>query len=576
MAIPLVVSRLIARDFQALPLILGQVGLGLVLGWLYLPTRWWRILLIIVSLVFTVGGFAQRWFLANSWRSKSETSQLEVIGFTSKGAISTLSTSGDERAGVRRWQLAPGTTELELSFEARLREGRVGWNWYSPDSLEPLVEGDRLFARWQPSEESFLRRRYLLDKQLQHPLRLTVVARAAEAGCGRVRLREIKGRAVSVENLCFTESWREFSYELPATDLEMIEALSVTLDRFAMSHLDVYSRLETLQNDAWQALTPAPTGVALGVRWQGQEGLAPEVRFLPTSVWQHYTLQLGDAAFRTLSEITTFVEVEPGLVLELRDVELRSLTPGVANPTPAPVRVRQTLFTPHANLAGHMLATLALAVYTTATTPWLALLGMVLSSGGIWLTGSRTAFFANLLGFALLFAFTLRSRRWLVYYLSVLALVGCFVLVGAERLGRLLHFDEDVSRPRIWSLAWQLFTENPLTGVSTSDFAARAAAEGMLVAGTGVFHAHNAWLSMASSYGVLGLVASLWLTLGMVIMGWRWGRWRGLAFLAPVLLMNMFDYSLLYIGVLLPLSHTLNVFWVTRKTLASTLTTGDD
>lgn len=564
-AIPLSLSRILAREFDALPLVLGQMGLGLALSWLYLPVRWFRLLLIVVSLVFTVGGFAQRWFLANAWRTNTEASQLEVIGLTTKGAVSALSTESDERAGVRVWQLEPGTTKLELAFEARLREGEIGWNWYSPDPLEPRVEEDTLFTRWHPSSESFLRRRYIFYKPSQQPLRLKVAVRASEAGCGRLRIREIAGQARTVERLCLTPIWQEFSYEWT---FQTSEGLSVILDGFTMSQLDLYSQLEVRQDDTWLPFNPpAPTGVALGLMWRGQEGFRPEVRFLPTSDWHSYTLELEDEAFSTLEKITTFVEAEPGVVLELRNVELRSQTPDVANPTPMLLRVRQTLFTPHPNLAGHMLAMVALAIYATAATPWLAFVGMVSSLGGIWLTGSRTAFFASLLGFALLFTFTLKRWRWAVYFFSATLVVGGLAFIGTEQLGRVLQFDdENVSRPRIWSLAWQLFVEHPLTGVSASDFSARAAAEEMIVAGTGVSHAHNFWLYMASSYGLGGLVASLWLTIGLIVMVWQWSRWRGLAFILPILLMNMFDYSLFYIGVLLPLVHTINVFWVTQKT----------
>jgi hypothetical protein len=561
-ALPLVLSRLLARDVAALPLVFGQIILGLGVSCLYLPVRWFRILLIVVSLVFTVGGFAQRWFLASSF-TKKDAGQLEVIGLTQGGAVNVLSAGSEERAGVRVWQLARGTTKLELSFEARLREGELGWNWYSSDRLEPHVEGETLFTRWQPSSESFLRRRYTFSGKSQGPLRFTVVARATEAGCGRLRLREMGEEARTVERLCLTPTWQEFSYDWLA---QRGQGLTVTLDDFAVSQLDLYSRLEVQQDEIWQPLTPAPTGVALGLTWAGQNDFRPELRFLPTSQWERYTLEIEEAAFGTLERITTFVEVEPTVRLELRNVNLRTLTPGLPQPTPVFLRVRQSLFTPHPNLAGHMLTTVACAIYATAAAPWLAFFGMVVSLGGIWLTGSRTAFFANLLGFALLFAFTLKRWRWSLYVLSALVVVGCFAFLGTKQLGRVLQFEgENISRPRIWGLAWQLFTEHPLTGVSTSDFAARAASEGMMVADMGVSHAHNFWLHMASSYGLGGLIASLWLTTGLSVLAWRWGRWRGVTFLAPIFLMNMFDYSLFYIGVLLPLSHTLNVFWVTRQ-----------
>jgi O-antigen ligase len=164
-------------------------------------------------------------------------------------------------------------------------------------------------------------------------------------------------------------------------------------------------------------------------------------------------------------------------------------------------------------------------------------------------TGSRIAWLAGLvsLPWLLWFACRPRERPW-VYGALVAAGGLVLALVGLEGLGRLriVGIENSLSRPEIWRVAWQALTEHPWTGVGPGpeSFNAYLSSAYGGAAPELVPNAHNLWLIFASEYGVFGLAAVLWLTLGLLWLGWRWGRWRGIAFVLPLFSLNFYDYNL--------------------------------
>jgi O-antigen ligase len=114
-----------------------------------------------------------------------------------------------------------------------------------------------------------------------------------------------------------------------------------------------------------------------------------------------------------------------------------------------------------------------------------------------------------------------------------------------------------ISRWDIWQVALQALLAYPLTGLGTQPFISFMAGLDFprhLIA----THAHNLWLQFGAAYGIPGLLAALWLTGGLLGLAWRWGRWRGLGLVVPVMIMQLFDYTLFYAGVLFPLILGLN------------------
>ena len=113
------------------------------------------------------------------------------------------------------------------------------------------------------------------------------------------------------------------------------------------------------------------------------------------------------------------------------------------------------------------------------------------------------------------------------------------------------------SRLEIWRVALQALLEHPWIGIGP-DFGSywETAQPARRVKAT--THAHNLWLAFAAAYGLPGLFAILWVTGGFLLLAWRWGRWRALALVVSILIMNLFDYTLFYSGVLFPLLLGLN------------------
>jgi hypothetical protein len=57
---------------------------------------------------------------------------------------------------------------------------------------------------------------------------------------------------------------------------------------------------------------------------------------------------------------------------------------------------------------------------------------------------------------------------------------------------------------------------------------------------------------MGVRFGVFGMIGAFCLTAGILWFAWYFGSWRGIAFVMPFLVMNMFDYSMDYPGVWIP------------------------
>jgi O-antigen ligase len=116
---------------------------------------------------------------------------------------------------------------------------------------------------------------------------------------------------------------------------------------------------------------------------------------------------------------------------------------------------------------------------------------------------------------------------------------------------------EVTARRDIWAAAWGAFASHPWRGLGAGGFPAYWAE---FYGGEAVQHAHNLWLEFAASYGVLGLASAIALTFALGALAWRWGGARALLLVAGVLLMNVFDTTLFYTGVLFSLALALGTF----------------
>lgn len=141
----------------------------------------------------------------------------------------------------------------------------------------------------------------------------------------------------------------------------------------------------------------------------------------------------------------------------------------------------------------------------------LGLLAAALAVFLFW-TGSRTGMLMMAIG--LLLFFRLRLGRLMlaggVIAVCVLGVLQFFGDRGSDQSGRYLSMQD--TRSYVWRRQWATFTENPLLGAT--------AAEDDVAAGNG----ENSYLTVAASYGIVGLIP---LFLMLMAMAWDFSRtWR--------------------------------------------------
>ncbi|HEX7003859.1 MAG TPA: O-antigen ligase family protein [Trueperaceae bacterium] len=239
--------------------------------------------------------------------------------------------------------------------------------------------------------------------------------------------------------------------------------------------------------------------------------------------------------------------LQEGVELQMRNVEL---VPGDGSSIePVQSITRRSLWFSYPNLAGHVLLLVALTLVSLTPSIRLGLLIAVIAMGGVASTQSATALVAGLVGLPLLLVLKVKGaspKRILLIAIPVLYLLGfAGAVVFAPQLVESVLESPGLTRVQIWRTAWKGFLAHPLTGVGFggeefSDYFASAYPRNLPDA---IPNAHNLWLTHASELGVAGLLASLWLTGGLLILGWNWGRWHGIAFLLPVFILNTLDYS---------------------------------
>ena len=545
---------------------------------------------VLVALALLVAsGFAERRLSTSIWQNPDKA-----------GLVATLRSLGEDTItsyGVRAWSIpsepphsasALGET-LTLSLEARLLAGDTAWDWVRSDAsfeLTPLQEAGEVFTRvvTPTGPDPYLMRTFDLGEPVGgHTFKVALELRAPQPipaeGCRGVWLQVwYEGGDATCLAVALNTTWAPFSLEWTAPEAATSSVVRVILNNFDGLSYDVRRvKLYMLEQGAWERLGPlVPQGASVQFGWKGH---APEPQsgtaFVPTRDWTHYTFTTTKPASAT-GPLTATLRLGSGqtgndhikAVLQTRRTALFSSASPQAAPQqsasqqevlrPVPVQARQSLFFGHPNLAGHTLVTLGLVALSLVRTGWLGALALGLAVGGVWLTGSRAAWLSALVGLPWLLLLGGSKRRvWMVGGLVTLGalFLGVFGLQGLGRL-RFVGVAEVVSRPQIWRVALDAFLDQPWRGLGAGGFAANWAvhAQPDLV----VTHAHNLWLQFAAAYGFPGLVAVLWLTGGFLYLAWRWGRWRGLALVVPVFVMNIFDYTFFYSGVLFPLLLGMN------------------
>ncbi len=489
-------------------------------------------------------------------------------------AARAIARAGERISGTRQraWHLeAAAAARLELSMSVRRVAGTVGWDWYAhgPVMLERRDGEGGTFARFAfgPRGDPYVQRFLDLGEPLGgRTFRLTLDLRAPApidpAPCRGPWLQvwgEGGGRACLAAAVGTSWSTSSLTWTVPAAARSGV--LRVVLNNFEGSVLEArHVEVDELRGGAWRTVGALePDGVTVVLTAQGPGGSSRSTRTLrPTARWQEVHVELdAPAGART----ATAALATHALGVAVRDVRL---TGGGARPL-TPV-LRQSLGAADPNLAGHALAALALVALAAAPTAAPATIAFLAGVLAVWWTGSRTALAAlALFGGLLLVVRGRRHRRALAVLVVAIALAAAALIAASLlRVGPArdltLNLGQQVPRPAIWGVALRALAEHPvrgLAGAGTTFGAVWAGAHGGS-GGIAVLHAHDFWLQMASLYGVVGLVCAFALTGGMLVAAWRRAGLPATIAVAGVLFMNIFDTTLLSIGVLVAVSLAMN------------------
>jgi O-antigen ligase len=487
---------------------------------------------------------------------------------------------GWRRNGVRlsekTWRLEPGTDRLKLSFEARLTAGQPGWQWYTnnPEVQQELrSEAGEQFTRIVSPPEGrrdVVQRVRTVGAVAGRTFRVNLELRAPEPvmaeGCQGLQLRTFDAPFQHCESVSLSEDWQRFSITATFPPEAGQPALELRINHIATPSFDVRNvSFEELAGDGWTPLYPVePAGLQVRLPLPDVHIFShPALNIVPGEEWQRYTLAIEHEALRELKQVSFLLQLEVGVDVALRDISLTSLTPDARQPLPSAFP-RFDLWYLQANLAGHTFAATGLLLLLLARSSWVGLGGLLIVLGAIFLTGSRAAWLAALAGLPWLLWLGTQGRARLLAFGSLgMITIAFFLGVGGDALGRLQVWQAEdgntVPRTEIWNSAWNTLMAQPWTGVGEQGFVSAWQAQHPDDRREVPTHAHNFWLQFGAAYGIPGLLAALWLSGGLLVIAWRWGRWRGLGLVVPVLIMQVFDYTLFYAGVLFPLILGLNM-----------------
>jgi hypothetical protein len=360
--------------------------------------------------------------------------------------------------------------------------------------------------------------------------------------------------------------WQKCTYSWTAPHVtDSPSKLRVVLNDFDGLEFDVrgFRLQEQIREPSGKTVLVSLLRPWVGLTLRGIKSAVPNRVYLENSLdWQRFELDVDVSMQPQAFEVQAVAS--PGESnIELRQTRL-SAGNGGPNPAPKNLPYRISLWFPSPNLLGHLVVVVGLcAMALTHRSRWV-ILACLLTVLALLPTGSRAAWLAFVVGGPwLLWIATSKQNRVFVIVALMALLVATLGLGGLDRVS-IISFSttpEDgnpLSRPEIWAVAWQALLVHPL-GLGEGGFAlwfnyVRPEAAGMIL------HAHNFWLELAVRYGWMGLISALVFTGGLLVLGWRWGGFRGLALVVSVLLMNVFDYTLFFPGVAYPLYLSLNAF----------------
>jgi hypothetical protein len=532
--------------------------------------QWISLTLALIGLLSSVIFiFLELFFLPEAWYPYHTSSLLEAL------KLEPIKLIGTPITGIfsRDWQITKPTT-LKLNFRARIDTEISKDIWgFSMDSFKSdwIQDTSGSFLRIQVPTgiDPYLYRSVLTPspisgKRFRVSLQMRARVPIALQGCRGVWLQENGG---SYASQCFpvalNKQWESFNFEWQAPLNALSKSVRVVINDFDGLEFDIRDlKVDWQIDDGWKALTPLePTGAVMLLDWIGRDknAIAPYLPLVVDRQWHDYSIS---TSLPIATKLTVNIVLQPNYWAELQDFQLDTRQANLVQKiTPLIKPFRSAIWFGDPNIAGHSLA--AIALFTVLLTPnlWIGIVGITLGLVGIFFTESRAAWIAAAIGLPWLFWFVLskKLRLWFFGAISIIILTAISVW-GTDFFGRLATVDQiGVTRQSIWNVALDSIRQNLWTGTSDEQFS-KIYAERYPTIPMRITHAHNLWLESGVRFGLLGLIVSGGLSLALVAFFWKYGRWRALAFLLPIFLMNVLDYSLEYIGILAP--FILGSIWV--------------
>ncbi len=516
-------------------------------------------------LVMAVAGSAEN-LLVTGWRP-SLSDAVQVRGISPRGLVDEIRGAGAHESGFLELKRPPGSTNvLNITVQSRAGRGTQDWDFIrSPAvlSVVPMEGGHGVRISTSDRGDPYLVRRYPIDAphgyaSYRAQLRLRIVS--PNPACGEIFVGSRGGVVGTHQNVCLTASWT--SYEISfAPRQEGLHAIDVVVSGFqnATYELDRLILQESAQpaSKSWETLKGFPAGgwLVTSASSRSDDRL---MHSLPLrAVWTPSSFSVPVPPAATSIRIGAYID--EGTSMQLRHLEAIDSSGRRWRPIP-PTR-RASLWFPSPNVVGQSAVISTIVAMSAAGSFGASTLALLLGSLVVGLSGSRAA--ATILVLAGLAHLLLRSRntpsgrgrissRFYLVAIALAALAMVFVFRGvSSRPGS----TPEVTRPAIWQAAISAIQTYPLSGLAGHHVSFRDwfAAQHVGLAQT-VTHAHNFWLQLGAQFGVLGLVASLWLTASMFAYALRQKRPGPLLLLVgSATLLSLVDYTLFSYGVVLPL-----------------------
>jgi O-Antigen ligase len=519
--------------------------------------RWVILTVALFVLVCSVGFIIlERLFLPSAWYPYQSDSLLEAIS----GKPVTRKAGEALKVYSRFWKL-PRASKAELNFNARVfsKDQRDIWgrsllsmttSWVSDPAgsftrVKSGLGGDSYLYRSVNTSLPIAGQQFRIEIQMRS--RQNIPA----SGCRGVWLQENGGKYASQ---CFptalTPNWKTFRFEWVAPRDATTSSIRVVLNDFDGLEYDVRDLLLSEKRDGkWVTFDQTePTGASIWLSYKGLNESQLNVPLVVDRGWQAYRLEAEPSASALL---TASLWLEGGLGVEVKNVHWNVVTPNSVMPTPLLVNpFRSAAWYQNPNIAGHSLAALIFLILLLSPTFWVGMVAACLATVGIFFTESRAAWLAIVIGIPWLFWFYVpKSKK--SFFLVCTGFVMIFVVMigGQDIFGRLISIDQsEASRQSIWRVAFKTMFDYPWGLPNEKSFSSQYALIYPSISES-IQHAHNFWLQMGVRFGILGFFVSLAGAIFLLRFFRLKGKWLGVAFIVPIFLMNIFDYSLDNINV---------------------------